>query len=277
MDNLFPHDPYRDAALPFNPAPSTSQPAPVEVEPESSAATPTLLTPTPDSAVAKPEAQPPQVDREKIPDPATAEREPIEPRSFSVPLVPTMEPAAERSESSKIKPVSEPSEKDATAQPPKTPVYSDPSLVKHGENRLDQKAPAQSDHNPASAVPSGVATDAHRRSEIRPADQREVLPSPDGSHAAVRPRAANDPAFIPLEFPTDSPDELERIAKRILNRRTASIPQQQVMANTSRIRGLKSHGLNVKEIYTDLVIEGRIDADKVSYKQFADQVKKLPT
>lgn len=281
MDNLFPHDPYRDAASPSNPAPSTSQSAPVEiadeVEPKSSAETPALLIPTPDSAVAKPEAQTPQANREKIPSPATVEREPNEPRSLSVPLLPTMEPATERSESSKIQPMSELTGKDASAPPLKAGVDSDPSIVKHGENRLDQKAPAQSDQNPTSVVSPGVATDAHRRSEIRPADQREGQPSLDGSHAAVRPPAANDPALIPDEFPEDSPADLQRIAQRILARRVGCIPQRQVAANASRIRELKSLGLKVKEIYADLVIEGRITANKVSYKQFAGQVKKLAT
>lgn len=281
MDNLFPHDPYRDAASPSNPAPSTSQSAPFEkadeVERKSLVAASAPLIPTPDSAVVKPEAQPPQVDRQKIPSPATVEREPNEPRSFSVPSLPTMKPATERSESSKIQPVSEPTEKDATARPLKASIDCDPSIVKHGENRLDQKAPAQSDQNPTSVISSGVASDAHRRSEIRPADPREGQASLDDRHAAVRARVANDPAFVPDEFPEDSPADLKRIAQRILARRVGCIPQRQVEANASRIRGLKSLGLKVKEIYTDLVIEGRINADKVSYKQFADQVKKLTT
>lgn len=280
MDNPFPQDSRPLPGSPSLPELSTGNTPDVEpaakVEATRSVAPQTSTAPAQNKAVATPADQL-KTNGDLISDSASAERGHVEPHNLSVPSLFAKPPASDRSESQTTKLVSEAGEVGANAQRQQIPIHSDPPRATHSGDQVGDQALSPSNLNPASAAPSRVASDGQQRAGISPAEKLEVLPSAEGSHAAVRPPAAINPAFVEHEYPEDSPADLKRIAQRILARRVGSIPQQRVEANASRIRGLKSLGFKVKEIYTDLVIDERINADKVSYKQFADQVKKLTT
>ena len=280
MDNPFPQDPRPLVESPSLPEPSTDNTPHVEpatkVEATRSVIPETSTAPTQNNPVATPADQL-QTNADLISGSASAERGHVKPHNLSVPSLSAKPPSSDQFELQTTKLVSEAGEAGANAERQQIPVHSDPPRGTHGDNQVGDQALSQSNLNPASAVPSRVATGGQQTSESRAADKGEVIPSAEGSHTAVRPPAAINPALVEHEYPEDSPADLKRIAQRILARRVGSIPQQQVEANASRIRGLKSLGFKVKEIYTDLAMDERIDAAKVSYKQFADQVKKLPT
>lgn len=280
MDNPFPQDPRPLPGSPSLPEPSTGHTPHVEpaakIEATRSVAPQTSAAPAQNNAVATPADQL-KTNGDLISGSASTQRGHVEPHNLSVSSLSANPPASDQSESQTTKLVSEAGEAGANAERQQIPVHSDPPRGTHGGNQVGDQALSQSNLNPASAVPSRVATGGQQTSESRAADKGEVIPSAEGNHAAVGPSAAINPALVEHEYPEDSPADLKRIAQRILARRVGSIPQQRVEANASRIRGLKSLGFKVKEIYTDLVIDERINADKVSYKQFADQVKKLTT
>jgi hypothetical protein len=140
---------------------------------------------------------------------------------------------------------------------------------------------------PASQAKTNSGAQADARSDPQTGSRAGKHPVPGPERSIERPPATpNDPTPVGpttktdlgvagQSYPEDTDEELSRIAADIISSRAETEPVRQVRPNASRIRGLLKKTCNVKEIYNHLVSKGRIDPSKVSYKQFANQVKKL--
>lgn len=275
MDNSLPFENRTpEASTPSNPISTTHSTLTAAAGAKNSGNTPLAAAPAaqPSREVSPMSAaQSLSAERQQASGPATPMRTQADPFARSVPPTATMSPKPIQAGAQTIQPASDISveTKDGEAKP--EPWRSSLSYPDDGSGRVQRQTASGFIQGPnrGEEKVGSPTTQAEESRDVRGGSNRPAALDPKLVSAAE----ASDPTLIGSQYPKDNAEELRRIKAEIRALRTTSIPAKQVHANEHRIRDLAADGFQIKEIYDHLVREKRIDHAKVSYKQFAGQVK----